>query len=199
MVITINSLLDKYKDYSDPNGKIKRDVSNNVLFPIIRGLYETNKNTPGIYLAAFIYKPSYISFDYALYHHGLIPEKVYLYTCATFERRKSKLYQTSFGNYSYQDIPKEAYPYGIEVILETDYVIFMATPEKALLDKLYSLKPVSSQKALKELLFEDLRIDEEMFDNLNTKILFDLIPKYKSTNIKLLHKILIKEETINDN
>lgn len=193
MIRTINSLLHEYKDYSDPNGKIRRDVNNNLLFPVIRGLYETDESTSGLLLASAIYGPSYISFDYALAYHGLIPERVYLYTSATFNKRKTKYYKTTFGNFLYKDIPKEAYPYGIDVIThENKYVVFMATPEKALLDKLYSLKPVQSQKDLISLIFEDLRIDEDKFKELDKEVIFKLIPKYKSTNIRLLGQIIEK-------
>ena len=38
----------------------------------------------------------------------------------------------------------------------------IASPEKALCDMLYVQTPVYSQKALRELLFADLRIDEDV-------------------------------------
>lgn len=190
MIRTINSLLDQYQEYSDPHGKMRRDVKNNLLFPIIRGLYETNKNTSGMLLAAVIYGPSYLSFEYALSHHGLIPERVVLYTNATFNKRRSKLYQTAFGNYSYRDIPKSAFPDAIETIIYEDYVVFMAMPEKALCDKLFTLSPVSNISELKKLLFENLRINKEIFDNLDKDLMLKLIPKYRSTNLKMLAKII---------
>lgn len=76
MVKIIDSLLEEYKNYNDPYGKIRRDVKNNLIFPIVRGLYETDDKTSGLLLSSVIYGPSYISFDYALSYHGLIPEKV---------------------------------------------------------------------------------------------------------------------------
>jgi len=44
------------------------------LVSIIRGLYETDKNTPGYYLVGSIYGPSYLSFEFALGYHSLIPK-----------------------------------------------------------------------------------------------------------------------------
>lgn len=190
MVKTIDMLLSEYSDYKDPYGKIRREVRNNKLFPIIRGLYETDSNTSGLFLASIINKPSYISFDYALSYYGLIPERAYLYTSATYNKRKSKYYETTFGNFFYRDVPKEVYPYGIETKIYDKYVVFIARPEKALLDKLYTLSPVSSLKELEELLFMDLRIDEELFLNLDKNLLEDLIPKYKSTNTNMLLKLI---------
>ncbi|MDY0278532.1 MAG: hypothetical protein RBQ97_10675 [Acholeplasma sp.] len=197
MVKTVDSLLEEYKKYSDPHGKIRRDVKNNLIFPIIRGLYETDDKTSGLLLASVIYGPSYISFEYALSYHGLIPERVVLYTNATFNKRRSKMFKTNFGNYYYRDIPKDAYPYGIQIILHDKYVVFMAKPEKALLDKLYTISPVSNKTELKKLLFEDLRIDEEMFANLDKDLMIQLIPKYKSTNLNIL-KTLIEKETVKE-
>lgn len=193
MVKTINSLLEEYKDYIDSHGKIRREVENKKLFPIVRGLYETDSKTSGLLLASVIYGPSYVSFEYALAYHGLIPERVVLFTNATFNKRKSKQFETMFGNFSYRDIPKAAYPYGIETIIKDNYVVFMATPEKALLDKLYTISPVKSVKELVALLFEDLRIDEEGFLSLDKDLMLDLIPKYQSTNLNILKKYINKE------
>ena len=66
-----------------------------------RGLYETDRNAPAYLLAGSIYGPSYISFEYALSRYGLIPEAVYAVTCATFEKKKKKKYETPFGTFTY--------------------------------------------------------------------------------------------------
>ena len=63
MIITIQQLKDKYKDYVDINGKISRDLKSKKLFSLVKGVYETDANVDGIKLAQFIYSPSYISFD----------------------------------------------------------------------------------------------------------------------------------------
>ena len=63
MIITVEDLKIKYSDYTDINGKIKRDIDNGIIIPLVRGLYETNKDVPKIYLSSYIYGPSYISFD----------------------------------------------------------------------------------------------------------------------------------------
>ncbi|HZJ89558.1 MAG TPA: hypothetical protein VFD05_02590 [Bacilli bacterium] len=190
MVLTILELKEKYKDYADINGKIKREVDNNILFPIVRGLYETNKNVSGYLLAAFIYGPSYLSFEYALAFHNLIPERVAVYTNATFGKRKSKQYENMFGNYIYRDVPDAAFPYFVEAHTLDTYVYFMATAEKALCDLLYISPPVKSVKALEMLLFDNLRIERDEFTNLNFKHLAFLSSKYISNNINYLMKLI---------
>ena len=65
MIITNDIAKENFKEYSNKNTKLAREVRDGKLFKIINGLYEINKNTPGYLLAGSIYGPSYISFDYA--------------------------------------------------------------------------------------------------------------------------------------
>ena len=193
MIITVLDLKEKYKDYSDINGKIKRDVCDNILFPVVRGIYETNKYTNGYLLASYIYVPSYLSFEYALSFHNLMPERVVIYTSATFNKRKSKEYKNDFGLFTYRDVPKKAYPYFITAYEQNTYSYFIASPEKALCDMLYVRPPVKSIKELKILLFENLRIDNTLFKTLNFKNILFLSKKYISNNIRFLTKLIESE------
>jgi len=190
MIVTIEELKIKFKDYSDIQGKIKREVEQGKYVPVIRGLYETNRNTPGYFLSSYIYGPSYLSFDYALSYYGLIPERVTLYTSATFNKRKSKTYSTLFGNYHYRDIPKSAFPYDVDVIEENNYIYHIATKEKAICDKLYLIKSVSIIKELKEVLFDNLRIDRDQFNMLDKEKMLFLSKKYNSRTLRTLEKML---------
>lgn len=189
MIKTTNMLLQEYCDYANPYNKIKRMVDSKLLFPIIKGLYETSSIIDGYCLAGSIYGPSYLSFDFALAYYGLIPERVYTYTCATCLKKKTKQYHTSFGNFTYQDVPCSIFSLGVLIKTEGEYSYLIATKEKALCDKLYSLKPVSNQRELKTLLFDDLRIDDNEFYKLNADDIETLSKGYKSKNIDLLSKI----------
>lgn len=193
MIKTTDELVLLYSDYSDPVGKIHRDIKKKTLIPITKGVYETDERTPGHYLAGTIYGPSYLSFEYALSYHGLIPERVYTYTNATYGKNKTKRYKNSFGLFTYRDIPKNAYPYGVRSYIENGYSYIIALPEKALCDRLYIAPPQNSMKMLKTFIFDDLRIEEEDFRDLDFDILLKLCDLYKSTNIKLLKKIINKE------
>ena len=191
MVLTHEILKAQLKDYSNINNKINRKIKAQELFPIITGLYETDPNVPGYLLASSIYGPSYISFEYALAYYGLIPEKVTTVTCATFNKRKKKEYLTKFGNFTYRDVPVLAYPEEILLISEKDYSYQIATPEKALCDKLYTLKPLYNYTKLKNMLFEDLRIDYEDLVKLDVNKIGKLVKLYHCTNIDLLYKYLM--------
>ena len=191
MVYTTQQLKEKYSNLADPIGRIHRDIRNGKLFPLVRGVYETNPNMHGSRIAQFIYGPSYLSFEYVLYQQGLIPEAVYnTFTCATFNKQKIKTYTNRFGTFVYRDIPKDVFSLGVLVFQDGDYSYQVATPEKALCDKLYTVSPVRSAKELKQLLFDDLRIDEERFDELNENDILKMAPLYHSTNLNFLTKYI---------
>ena len=190
MLVSFDVLAQRFADYTDVKGKIRREVQGGRLVQVARGLYETDARTDGKYLAGAIYGPSYLSFDYALSVHALIPEAVYTYTSATFQKGKTKRYENAFGTFLYRDVPVAVYPLGVEIRVEGGYSYQIASPEKALCDKLYSLSPVYSVRALKELLFDDLRIDEAAFFALQKDDISQLAPLYRATNLKLLAKFM---------
>ena len=190
MIVTASMLFDQYRDYGDPAGKIMRLRKEGKIIPLTRGLYETDPKAPGQCLAGAIYGPSYLSFDYALSVYGLIPEAVYAYTSATFEKKKKKEYVNQFGRYLYRDVPSEVYPFGIVIREEGGYSYLMATPEKALCDKLYSMPPVASVRDIELMLFDDLRIDEDGFSRLNAEDILQIGDGYHCNNLKYLMKYL---------
>ncbi len=190
MIKTYNILIEEYADYSDVDNKIARLVKSGNLIKFAKGYYETDSTTPGFFLAGTIYGPSYLSFDFALAYHNLIPETVFTFTSATFQKGKTKQYINDFGCFTYRDIPSSAFPYEVLIIQQNDYVLRIASAEKAICDKLYSLPPVANKKELNQLLFQDLRIDEEEFSHLNFSTIHELCGLYKSKNLNLLQKIV---------
>lgn len=191
MILTMQQLSDKLsaEGYSNIRTKIQRLVRDKKLTPVTKGIYETDAAVAGHYLAGIIYSPSYLSFEYALSRHGLIPEGVIVYTCATFNKKKAKLYNTPFGIFSYRDIPSAAYPYEIKLYTENGYSYQLAGAEKSLCDQLYKMPPVKNQKELQELLFENLRIEPDALKELNFNLIFQLAPLYRSRNLNLFSKL----------
>lgn len=190
MIKTTAILLEELKDYKNPQCKIRRLLESGTYTPIIRGLYETNKATPAHYLSGSIFGPSYLSFEFALAYYSLIPEAVYTCTSATFEKKKHKRYETPFGLFTFQDVPSKAFPYEVTVHEENGYTYRIATPVKAICDKLYQLSPIANQKELESILFHNLRIDEGVFFRLNWKDINKLSEKYGSRNVQLLSTYL---------
>ena len=190
MILTNNMIKENLKEYSNPNTKICREIKNGKLIKIVNGLYETDSTVNGYLLAGSIYGPSYLSFDFALSYYGLIPEKVTAFTSATCSKKRKKVYNNQFGTYLYRDVPEKVYPLGIKLVEEGNYSYQIATPEKALCDKLYTLSPLKNMKELENVLFNDLRIDMDEFNKLNLKDIEEISNSYNSTNVNLLYRYM---------
>jgi predicted transcriptional regulator of viral defense system len=81
-----------------------------------------------------LYAPSYISFEYALSHYGIIPESVYTITSAT--TRITREFVVNNKSFTYSHIKKQVYRgYRTEKMGGT--TVLIAEPEKALVDYLY--------------------------------------------------------------
>ncbi len=192
MIKTTSMILNELNQYVNPSDKLSRMVKSGEYIQIVKGLYETDESTAGHLLAGSIYGPSYLSFEFALAFYGLIPEAVYTFTSATFEKKKKKKYVTPFGTYTFRDVPSGVYNYGLSIKKEGDYSYIIASPEKALCDQLYKTKAVSNYSELENLLFEDLRIDEQEFRKMNINDISMFSEKYGCTNIKKLYGFMRK-------
>lgn len=192
MIKTINMLREELKEYCNPDAKVKRLVDEGALIPIIRGLYETDRSVPGYYLASSIYGPSYLSFEFALSYHGLIPEAVYHFTCATFEKKKQKKYTTRFGIFLYRDVPGSAYPADVFFAVENGYSYQIASAEKAICDMLYKTSPRSNLSELRAFLFDDMRIEPDDFFGLDLDKLRKLCSLYRTKNHRLMESLVRK-------
>lgn len=190
MIYTTNDLLNKYKDYSNPKTKINRLVSKGQLFSLAKGIYTDDKNLNALVVSSILSNPSYVSYEKALEYYGLIPERVYTITCATYTKHKDKKVSNHFGNFYYSDVAKAAYSYGIVMKQINNHTVYIATPEKALCDLLYKLPPVKSVVQLKKILFNNLRIDKNEFNKLNKEDIKYLSSIYHCTSIKYLNKLM---------
>jgi hypothetical protein len=126
------------RDANDKRGKIARMMHTGELFQLRRGLYATRRGIHPYCLAASIYGPSYVSFETALSFHGLIPEAVHEITSATLRRARD--FENVFGRYRYRTVPRQVYPIGIERITEGGIPFLIASPTKALCDRI-ALEP----------------------------------------------------------
>ncbi|PWU21574.1 MAG: hypothetical protein C5B49_02460 [Bdellovibrio sp.] len=120
--------------------QIKRALANGKLIHLRRGLYQLAKRyqrrPPNAFeVAQKIYGPSYVSFESALSHHGLIPEAVYGVTSACLKR--SRTFETPIGVYSFSQVPRRIFYMGVERVEKERAVYLMATPAKALADYVF--------------------------------------------------------------
>jgi predicted transcriptional regulator of viral defense system len=186
------TLLDCLKGYARPRDKISDLLRKGSIIRIKKGLYifgdeYRNKPFSREILANLIYGPSYISLEYALQHYGLIPERVEAVTSVTTGR--SRRFSTPVGLFTYHMIPLEAFRIGMDRIEIGDGRAFlMATPAKALADKLQEVRGIGiqSQRELYEYLENNLRIDPTALKELNLVELEAISRGYQSRRIRLL-------------
>ncbi len=176
--------------YANINDKIYRLKKEGILIPLKKGLYIHNSPLNKTIISKEIISnvllgPSYISLDYALYYHGLIPESVHEVTGVTTKR--SKTYSTNYGLFSYKHTQKELFPIGLVLEEAKAGNFIIASKEKALCDKIYFTNNVtiSSQKMMFEFIEEDLRIDTEELESFDIEIVLEYYNITRSKKIKL--------------
>lgn len=193
MILTTSMLKEKYINYSNDLDKIKRESKSGNIYRLTRGIYETNKNVEPYFLASSILSPSYLSFDWALSFYGLIPEKIVSITSASLNIKKNKTYINKFGRFEFSDISANAFSEGLTYIENGDYIVRIATKEKAICDSLAKWRVVRNISDLKELLFVDKRIDDDEFAACDFKLMMRLASLYNKTNLNMLIKLIRKE------
>ena len=99
------------------------------------GLYVLTDNFPSPYLIANkLYEPSYVSLERALSYHRIIPETIYTITSIT--AKATRQFKVQGILYTYQKIKKQGFR-GYSPKEIDNQTIFIAEPEKALVDYLY--------------------------------------------------------------
>lgn len=187
MIVKGELMIDSLSDsYSSPACKLGRMVENGEVVRLRRGLYETDPETPPYLVASHICEPSYISFEYALMRHSIIPERVVWITSATYGKRKTKRYSNALGNFVYYDIPENAFPVGIEYWGDGNRSYPIASAAKAVCDKLSKMPPTRSYTGLEALMFEDLRFDEDAIFELDARTILDYASLYHCTTLRTL-------------
>ena len=184
-------------EYSRPNDKISELLNSGELQSLRRGLYipgpEADLPIPNPFLIAnHLRGPSYISLESALSYHGIIPERVYEISSVTL--KTSKTYTTQVGRFSYRHLAAPYYSFGIKsIMLESQQMALVATPEKAVCDKIVLTSGVlfRSIREVQVFLLEDMRMDEEMLSRLDVSLIRSWIEDApKKNSLTMLVKML---------
>lgn len=180
------------KEYTAPRDKITSLIEQGVVIRVKKGLYvfgsEWRRHPYSLEtLANLIYGPSYISLDYALWLHGLIPEQVRTVTSVAIGR--SRIFSTPVGDFSYRKIPMSPFAVGMDVLENSSggrYLV--AVPEKALVDKIQSERgmPIRSRKDMERYLAENLRIDIDDLSRLGIARIEKYASLYRSQKARQL-------------
>lgn len=174
-------LISWLKDYNRPNDKIKALKSKGVLEAVKKGLYiagpSIGTGKPDFMLLAnHISGPSYVSLETALSYYGMIPERVY--ETASMTTKTSRTFKTAVGVFAYIHLPLPYYAFGLNTVkLKADQHAIMASPEKALCDKIVTTPGlIRSVSRAYNYLADDLRMDDLAIKDLNTDMIRKWLP-----------------------
>jgi hypothetical protein len=189
-------LMDCLSSYKQPRSKLTKLLKSKKLIRVKKGLYifgkEYRQRPYSLeVLANLIYGPSYISYEYALSYHNLIPEKIVRVTSAC--SKKSKYFSTPVGDFIYHYLALTKFPLGItwESIDETTHFL-IATKEKALADYVAKIKSFKNKEDLFLYLVEGMRIDPDHLFNLRLNLMKEISKNYKNKNVDFLCHIVKK-------
>ena len=188
-------LMDVLRGYEHPRDKITALLRQGIIIRVKKGIYIFGeKYSRGPFsrevLANMIYGPSYVSLDYALHYYGLIPERVEAVTSVTCGR--GRRFSTPVGLFIYRMIHLRAYQVGIDQVeIEGDRPFLIATPEKALADKIHDDRGtgIRTQEEMKDYLLKNLRVDPESLAKLDADVFALIADRYRSKKIRLLSDV----------
>jgi len=189
------TLLAALQEYRQPRMKIGRLLANQTIIRVKKGLYVFGQSgyRQRLYsrelLANLCYGPSYVSLQYALHYHGLIPERAETVTSVTPTRNRA--FATPVGNFSYRAIPLGAFPVGMEQYELPDGRHFlMATPEKALADTIVANGAGVENVTDMHQFLREFRVDTNMVQVFDRSLLAEIVKRYRSRRLRLLCDLL---------
>lgn len=114
---------------------LHRHAKRGLLLKLRNGLYALPDDAPAdLAIANRLYHPSYVSLEYALAYHHLIPETTYAITSVT--TRPTRVLEAAGKRFEYHHLKSSAFT-GYEPVKVESQLVLMATPEKAVADYLY--------------------------------------------------------------
>jgi predicted transcriptional regulator of viral defense system len=184
------ALLSALQSYGHPRHAIRRALASGDIVRVKKGIYVfgqrwSRRPLSREILANLVYGPSYVSFDSALFRYGLIPESPMAVTSATAAR--SRRFGTPLGLFIYRAVPLAAYPSGVDrAELDDGTGFLLATPEKALADKLHNDRGsgVRSRAEMLVYLLDRLRLDEDALVQVDAAQLEQIGDSYRSARIR---------------
>lgn len=185
------TLVESLKHYRYPKDRITKLLKKNEIIKIRKGLYILGPEyRKGLIskeiLANLIYGPSYISLEYALSYYNLIPERVEIVTSVTPKRKK--IFKTPIGDFVYYTLNLKYFHFGYTLKkLQDGRSFLIATPEKAIADKIYFEKGLKTSKEIFEFLTESLRIDRKDLKELDLRLMGKIISAFNKK--KMMHLI----------
>ena len=161
-VVETKILLTGFSRPSSLQVQIGRWEKSGKLIKVKRGVYLLDRPYRRIefwepYLASLLKRPSYLSLEKALEFHGCIPEGVPVYTSVTTKRQA--MFSSPAGAFSYRHIDPSLF-WGYDGHTLGEQTALIASPEKALLDRIYLYRRKLPHGYIRELRLQNV----EKFD-----------------------------------
>lgn len=189
------ALMTALSEYANPRDKVTALLRRGDIIRVKKGLYvfgDGLRRRPYSreLFANLVYGPSFVSLDSALSFHGLIPERIEALTSVTTKRPKT--FETPIGSFIYRQSPVRAFHIGMDRVEEGDVAFLIATPERALADKVRDDRghALSNREEAARYLFDDLRIDEAGFLQLKPAHLEKLAAALRSRKVAVCSSLL---------
>lgn len=193
-------LMHTLRNYAKPRDRVTTLLKQGVVRRVKKGLYVFgdgygNKPASLEILSNLIYGPSYVSLEYALQSHGLIPERVTTITAVCLGSSRS--FETPLGLFSYHSVSEKAFHLGIERIkIDEERSYLMADAEKALVDKikLGHGTSIQNQGEMRYYITENLRLEWDVLLEMDLKKIERYSAAYGSFKLKILVNLLRREK-----
>lgn len=191
------TLMHVLRGYASPRGRITTLLQRGTIMRVKKGIYVfdprlRHRPVSREHLSNLLYGPSYISREYALGFHGLLPEQVSVVTAVT--TGGSRRFHTPLGVFTYDALSDAAYAVGYSLVDQAPHTVLMASPEKALADLVHFQRGLRlrSQRDVEQLLFDDLRIDEDALMQFDTMLMTDIEQHAASQRVRVLMRTLLR-------
>lgn len=195
--ISFDIVADAIGEYRSPKDKISRMEQQGELIRLKKGYYVvapkiTNQLLSVELIANHLYGPSYVSLESALSYYSLIPERVY--TTLSITVKRARAFDNPIGRFEYLTMPSGYYSIGIrQEVINGRYSFLIASPEKAICDLIITTAGlrIQSERAMREYLFEDMRIDIDEYKSWDLNVIRQCIAQgRKRRELNLLLKVL---------
>jgi hypothetical protein len=175
-------------DYAAPRARVSTLLKSGEIIRVKKGLYVFGTQTRRgsicrELLANLVCGPSIVSLDSALAYYQMIPERADAMTSVTTVQPRR--FETPLGLFLYRPTPSLSS--GIDRVVLGEKSFLIATPERALADKLRDDRSgkLRTRNDAEIYLFENLRINQDAVRNLDADQLETLASELRSNKIRV--------------
>lgn len=187
-------LMQSIHEYRKPRDVVTRLLKAEAIVRMKKGLYvfgDLYRKGPICLesIANLMYGPSYLSLEFALKQYGMIPERVVNITSMTILR--SRNFKTPMGTFEYIHLNPEKYSVGVtQAIVDQSHQILIATPEKALADRISTHRNLNNSHDIYVFITQSLRIEEEVLLQLDLSLLQNIAEIYRNPAVTALFELI---------